>query len=165
LAAPVLLIAALALLFWPASWTTAAKRAPAAPEVVEAPAPNAVPMVVQEPASVAPVVAPPAFAPAAGAPAAPASAPSIVATAPVAASAAGIAVFTATGTSWLEVRDATGAVVLQRTLQAGETANASGGLPLSVIVGRADAMRVQVRGRELDVKALARENVARFEVR
>jgi cytoskeleton protein RodZ len=42
---------------------------------------------------------------------------------------------------------------------------ASGNLPLSVVLGRADAVQVQVRGQAFDVKALAKDNVARFEVK
>ncbi|NMM77850.1 hypothetical protein B2J86_16595 [Acidovorax sp. SRB_14] len=73
--------------------------------------------------------------------------------------------FRARGQSWVQVRDAKGAVIFQRTLASGESASASSSvLPLSVVVGRADATEVFVRGAPLDVAALARENVARFEV-
>ncbi|MBP7567741.1 MAG: DUF4115 domain-containing protein, partial [Burkholderiaceae bacterium] len=56
-------------------------------------------------------------------------------------------------------------LTLQRTLQAGERVEAGGTLPLSVVVGRADATRVQVRGADIDLATRARDNVARFEVR
>jgi cytoskeleton protein RodZ len=73
--------------------------------------------------------------------------------------------FTASGESWIEVIDAKGVVALRRTLQAGESAGATGPLPLAVTVGRADRTRVQVRGQNMDVAPLARDNVARFEVK
>lgn len=77
----------------------------------------------------------------------------------------GIVTFHAKGESWVEVTDAKGIVVLRRTLTAGETAGASGTLPLAAVVGRADATQVQVRGRAFDLNAVARDNVARFEVK
>ncbi len=78
----------------------------------------------------------------------------------------GTLAFRARGQSWVQVRDATGAVVFQRTLALGESASASSSaLPLSVVVGRADATEVFVRGAPLDIATLARENVARFEVK
>ena len=77
----------------------------------------------------------------------------------------GMVVFTAKGESWVEVTDATHAVVLRRMLAAGEVAGASGALPLSAVVGRADNTLVQVHGKTFDVRAIARDNVARFEVK
>jgi cytoskeleton protein RodZ len=77
----------------------------------------------------------------------------------------GIVVFTASGNSWIEVTDSKGLVVLRRMLNAGETAGASGVLPLTAVVGRADATQVQVRGKAFDLSAFAKDNVARFEVR
>jgi cytoskeleton protein RodZ len=67
--------------------------------------------------------------------------------------------------SWIEVTDAKGAVVLSRTLGAGEIVSTSGSLPLTVVVGRADVTRVQVRGQSFDLAAHSRDNVARFEVK
>lgn len=85
--------------------------------------------------------------------------------APPALPASGVVVFTASGSSWIEVTDSKGQVVLRRTLNAGETAGASGVLPLAAVVGRADATQVQVRGKAFDLSAFAKDNVARFEVR
>ncbi|WP_296926938.1 helix-turn-helix domain-containing protein [Polaromonas sp.] len=79
--------------------------------------------------------------------------------------AGGVIVFTAKGESWVEVTDAKRVVVLRRTLTAGEVAGASGALPLSAVVGRADATQVQVRGRPFDLNAVSKDNVARFEVK
>jgi cytoskeleton protein RodZ len=67
--------------------------------------------------------------------------------------------------SWVQVTDAKGKNILRRNLQPGETVGAGGSPPLAVVVGRADAMEITVRGRAFDVKAVSRDNVAKFEVR
>lgn len=77
----------------------------------------------------------------------------------------GIIVFRARAQSWVQVKDAKGTTVMQRLLVAGETVGASGALPLSVTVGSAGATEVQVRGKPFDLAPLARDNVARFEVK
>ncbi|MES2400777.1 MAG: helix-turn-helix domain-containing protein [Pseudomonadota bacterium] len=77
----------------------------------------------------------------------------------------GIVVFTANSESWVEVTDSKGQVVLRRILVAGEVVGASGALPLSAVVGRANATQVQIRGKAFDLSALAKDNVARFEVK
>ena len=56
-------------------------------------------------------------------------------------------------------------VVLQRKLLSGEMASTSGALPLSVVVGRADATEVFVRGKPFELVLVSKENVARFEVK
>ena len=87
---------------------------------------------------------------------------------PAAATAAattGIVTFSAKGQSWVEVTDAKGAVVLRRTLVAGDVVGATGALPMTAIVGRADTTQVEVRGKPLNLLPLARDNVARFEVK
>lgn len=84
---------------------------------------------------------------------------------PAAAATDGVLIFRARGESWVEVTDARGAVVLRRLLAAGDVVGASGPLPLSAVVGKADVTEVQVRGKPLDISALARDNVARFEVK
>lgn len=76
-----------------------------------------------------------------------------------------VVLFNATGASWVQVTDAKGAVVLNRTLKAGDTAEVSGVLPLSAVVGRADVTQVQVRGQAFDLGAVSKNNVARFEVK
>jgi cytoskeleton protein RodZ len=73
--------------------------------------------------------------------------------------------FSASGMSWIKVTDSQGKVTLQKTLAAGETASANGQPPLSVVVGKVDATQVQVRGKTFDLQTVARENVARFEVK
>ena len=73
--------------------------------------------------------------------------------------------FSARGQSWVEVTDAKGTVVLRRTLAAGEVVGATGVLPMAAVVGKADSTQVEVRGKPLDLLPLARDNVARFEVK
>jgi cytoskeleton protein RodZ len=77
----------------------------------------------------------------------------------------GLLAFRARGTSWVEVTDAKGVVQLRKTLVSGERVATSGALPLSVVVGRADATLVEVRGKEFSLDAIAKDNVARFEVK
>ena len=77
----------------------------------------------------------------------------------------GVVVFQPRGETWVEVKDANGVVALRKTLAAGETASASGALPLSVVVGRADSTVVEVRGKAFDLAPVSRDNVARFEVK
>jgi cytoskeleton protein RodZ len=55
--------------------------------------------------------------------------------------------------------------VLRRTLAAGEVVGATGVLPMSAVVGRADNTQVEVRGKPLNLQPLSRDNVARFEVK
>jgi len=77
----------------------------------------------------------------------------------------GMVVFKAHRSSWVEVVDASGAVQVRKTMADGEIVGASGVMPLSVVVGRADTTEVQVRGKPLDLTRIAKDNVARFEVK
>jgi len=77
----------------------------------------------------------------------------------------GLVVLKAKGTSWVEVTDGNGVVQIRKTLGAGEAVSASGVLPLSVVVGRVDNTEVQVRGKDYDLSRIARDNVAKFEVK
>ena len=76
-----------------------------------------------------------------------------------------VVVFSAKGETWVEATDVKGQVVLRRILNAGEFASASGALPLKVVVGRANNTQVQIRGKAFDLNAVAKDNVARFEVK
>ena len=76
----------------------------------------------------------------------------------------GIVIFRAKAASWVQVTDAKGAIPLRRLLAAGESASASGALPLAVTVGSASATAVEVRGKPFDLAPKTRDNVARFEV-
>lgn len=80
-------------------------------------------------------------------------------------SADSIVVFKASGETWVEVKSVTGSTLFKKLLVAGETAGTSGAVPLTVIVGRADATQVEVRGKPIDLIAIAKSNVARFEVK
>ena len=74
-------------------------------------------------------------------------------------------VFKAKGQSWVQVTDASGTAVLQRLMEPGETVGASGSLPLSVVVGSVRDTEVLVRGKPYNTAAMAKDNVARFEVK
>ena len=77
----------------------------------------------------------------------------------------GLLTFTARGPSWIEVLDANGVVQVRKTLIDREIVGVSGALPLSVVVGRADTTELQVRGKRFDLTGIAKNNVARFEVK
>lgn len=93
--------------------------------------------------------------------------PGIAANAPGAAAPAQPAVLEliGRGESWIEVTDGAGQSRLRKTIVDGEVIRVAGQLPLSVTVGRADVVTVSVRGKPFDLTPLARENVARFEVK
>lgn len=73
--------------------------------------------------------------------------------------------FSAKSESLIKVTDANGVVVLERVLNAGESAGASGALPLVVVASRAGALQVQVRGKPFNLAAVSKRNIARFEVK
>ena len=75
-------------------------------------------------------------------------------------------VFVARAETWITVTEAGGKQLLRRSLQAGETVALSGMLPLSVVVGRASGVDVQVRGKPFDLAPFTTSGgVARFEVK
>ena len=65
------------------------------------------------------------------------------------------------GTSWAEVRDAKGRVILQMTGGAGMTQTVSGIPPLELALGNAPEVAVTYRGQSLDLGPYTRGNVAR----
>lgn len=67
--------------------------------------------------------------------------------------------------TWVMVTDAKGVVIFSRNIGAGQEVAIAGLVPLSVVVGRADAARVTVRGVTMDMGVHTKENVARFEVK
>lgn len=95
--------------------------------------------------------------------------PALAGTVAVPVPADSVIVFTATGESWVEVRDAGGKIILQRTLQSGEKAGAGpalGRLPFTVIVGRANLTQVSVRDKAFDLASVSsKDAVARFQVK
>ena len=183
-----LLVGAVVVLLWPRQPEDAPEVASAAPADAAVAAPSllaaqgtgdaAAPAAVTSPATPLPEVmtasvamppAPDGVTP--GAPVAPAASGAVAAAAGAAASSAaaavasGVIVFRASAQSWIEVRDAKGAVPVRKLLMAGESAGASGAMPLQVTVGNAGATEVQVRGKPFDLRAITRDNVARFEVK
>lgn len=138
----------------PASASASAPAsASASAPATSAPAAAAVPA----PASTTTPAAPAADAPAEGAAA--------TSAATAAQTPGGVLVMKANAQSWVQVKDSSGRVVLQKTLAAGESIGAEGALPLSVIIGNASGTEVRVRGELLEVAKTTRDNVARFEVK
>ena len=74
-------------------------------------------------------------------------------------------VFTASGDSWLEVRNAQSAVVWIGVIKAGETIRTQSPLPVSVVVGRSQMVTATLRGQPFDLKPHTQVSVARFEVK
>lgn len=162
LAVAALLVAAVAVVLWPQAPEEAVVLAPGGEVGSDVPAA----------ATPAPDSSMPMAEPAPGMPAAPAvlasapvATPAVVAaSAPVAVSAAPV-VLTAKAESWVKVTDAKGVVSLGRTLLAGEVVEVAGTLPLAMVVGRVDAVQLQVRGQPFDMAPFAKDRVARFEVK
>lgn len=118
-----------------------------------------------EPAVQQAVVQPDAVAPVAGEALASAAPAAAEAEAAKAAAQDAVLVIRARSQTWVQVRNAAGQVVLQKELAGGESYSAEGSPPWSVVIGRADAADAIVRGQAMDLKAIARSNVARFEVK
>ena len=138
---------------------------PASPASVSAPVPAKAAAPEVPPAKAEVAMAPPAKAEQPPAVPAMSSPTNVEAGAAAAIPTNGIVVIRTKGPSWVEVTDAKGTVAVRKLLAAGETAGASGALPLQVTIGRVDATEVQVRGKPFDLKPVSRDNVARFEVR
>ena len=78
---------------------------------------------------------------------------------------ASLVLFRATGASWVQVTDGSGVPQLRKILNPGDAVPVSGTLPLSVVVGRADAIDVLVRGQPFSLAPVSKDNVARFQVK
>jgi cytoskeleton protein RodZ len=74
-------------------------------------------------------------------------------------------VLTFKGTSWAEVKDARGRVVLQMTGGAGMTQTVTAAPPLELALGNAPDVGVTFRGQPLDLSAYTRGGVARVALR
>jgi cytoskeleton protein RodZ len=75
-------------------------------------------------------------------------------------------VFVAREDTWINVTEAGGKQLLHRTVKAGETVGLTGNLPLTVVIGRAAGVQVQVRGKPFDLAPITRSGgVARFDVK
>jgi cytoskeleton protein RodZ len=142
----------------------AAQRLPAAPAPTPAPLTVAAPDAPATKPAASAAARPASSAVVATAPSTPVQAPAVPASAS-ASVASGIVVFKAKAQSWVQVTDAKGGVPLRKLLAAGESAAASGPLPLVVTVGSVSATDVQVRGKPFDMAPVSRDNVARFEVK
>ena len=66
----------------------------------------------------------------------------------------GTIVFSAVGESWVEVLDGNRLPLLRRTLQVGEKVGVSGAEPLSVTVGHATNVKVEVRGQPFNLSLI-----------
>ena len=137
----------------------------------------------------APVIAASALSPAAAAASAAASAATLVAEAvapatsateltpafppepmPIAAATApaemtGTLQLRASGESWVEVLDASGASLLQLMLQPGEAVGLDGTPPFKVKIGNAAVTKLSFRGQPVELAASTRDNVARLELK
>lgn len=194
-AALALLVAAALVLYWPlrrapAEAQPAAQPAlpPVLPSVTDAPgadSPASGPAVTASSATPA-VVQPPVVSPL---PAAPAPGGGAVATSPATAAATAASVPAADLASrpptlppalppkafgaaivvsepvWLEVVDAAGQVVFQRTIQPGESLSFDQKPPLKLKIGNAAAARLSFRGEAVDLTPHTRSNVARVELK
>ncbi len=191
-AVALLLVAAVALVFVPREWFDrlqgpstgmtsepvsapgdheVTSSEPASPSVAAAPGTASAPAALRQEAPVAGIAATaPAMAnsmtlPAASVAAASAAAATASAVPASAAAGQSALVIRARGDSWVQVRGANGAMVLQKLVRTGETVAVPGTPPWSVVIGKADATEVLVRGQPMDLAPVARENVARFEVK
>jgi cytoskeleton protein RodZ len=122
----------------------------------------------------APAAAPAAAAPSAETPAAPEgtaktevpqAAPAAGAGSTAAASGDAPLVFVFRGTSWVEVKDAKGAIVLSTIGYPGATHAIGGALPLEVVLGNAEAVTVTWRGAPFDIGPYNKQNVAKFAIK
>ena len=130
-------------------------EAPLEPVVVEPAAPVAEPV----PASASAVET----APVASAPVA--VVPSTAAPVPPATIGRPLLQLRARSATWIQLKDAAGKELQQRTLQPGQTLDYDGDAPLQVVLGRANGVEVIVRGQVFDTSAYAPNKVARFEVK
>jgi cytoskeleton protein RodZ len=74
-------------------------------------------------------------------------------------------VLTFLGTSWAEVRDATGTPVLSVTGNAGDVHAVGGRPPFEVVLGSAAAVSVTWLGKAFDTAPFTKQNVAKFTLR
>lgn len=181
-AAAALLLAAVLVVYWP-PWPSADSALPArvsapsgpalpaateaAPAVVSAELPQAATRAAADSPSnglsvaTAPAVAP-ASTPQAAADPSPAAA---TASPPLPVPSAVGAVLTVSEPVWVEVTDASGQVVFQRTVQPGENLTFDQRPPLRLRLGNAAAARLSFRGEPVDLAPFTRSNVARVELR
>lgn len=120
------------------------------------------------PAATAPIAPPPAAAaptPAGDAPAAQATPAPVDPPAQAAASGDAPLVFAFRGTSWIEVKDAKGTILLSTMGYPGATQAVNGSFPMEVVLGNAEAVVVSLRGAQFDTTPYVKQNVAKFTVK
>ena len=69
------------------------------------------------------------------------------------------------GESWVEVLDAGGAALLQRSLQPGEFVGLEGTPPFRLKIGNAAVTQLRYRGQAVDLAPATRDNVSRLELK
>ena len=74
-------------------------------------------------------------------------------------------VFSAQNMSWIEVRDGQKQLIWNGVLNAGDLKRLPVSFPVSVVVGRSDAVQLSVQGQPFDLKPHTQVNTARFEVK
>jgi cytoskeleton protein RodZ len=73
-------------------------------------------------------------------------------------------VFVFRGTSWIEVRDAKGTIVLSTMGYPGATHAVGGAFPMDVTLGNAEAVAVTFNGAPFDTSSYVKQNVAKFRI-
>ncbi len=69
------------------------------------------------------------------------------------------------GSSWVEIKDAKGAILLSTMGFPGATHAIDGATPLDVVIGNAEAVTVTLRGEAFDLAPYTKQNVAKFTVK
>lgn len=69
-----------------------------------------------------------------------------------------------TGPCWVDIRDATGEVLLFGEMSRGDRESLDGEPPYSLVLGNASAVEIRISGEPYDLRTHARGNVARFEL-
>lgn len=136
-----------------------------------APAPTAAPAVTPAPAPPPAVVTTPAPAPTAeaSAPATAGSAPGVTGAAvidasPAAAPAAPLLKLVASTRAWVRVEGSDKVVLLETTLEPGAEEVVEGIPPLSVVIGDASAVKLELRGQPVDLAPHTQRNIARLKL-
>ena len=81
------------------------------------------------------------------------------------AAAAGPVLLRTSAESWVEVRDASGAVLLSRMLLPGEVVGLDGTMPMKLKIGNADGTRLSLRCQPVELQPFTRDNVARLDLK
>jgi cytoskeleton protein RodZ len=66
------------------------------------------------------------------------------------------------GTSWIEVKDASGVTQISKLLHAGTKRQIQGNPPFKVVVGNTPVVTLTVDGEQFDLEPYSRRNVAKF---